>query len=36
MWVKKFYELMVELNEIIKGVDKDLNSKFYYIFIIVF
>ena len=31
VWVKKFYELMAELNEITKGADKDPNSKPYYI-----
>ncbi|MZE19445.1 ArsR family transcriptional regulator, partial [Bacillus anthracis] len=31
VWVKKFYELMSELNEITKGADKDPNSKPYYI-----
>ncbi|MED1569088.1 ArsR/SmtB family transcription factor [Bacillus paramycoides] len=31
VWVKKFYELMYELNEITKGADKDPNSKAYYI-----
>ncbi|PFJ14611.1 ArsR/SmtB family transcription factor [Bacillus thuringiensis] len=31
VWVKKFYELMAELNEITKGADKDSNSKPYYI-----
>ncbi|MEC3034881.1 winged helix-turn-helix domain-containing protein [Bacillus thuringiensis] len=31
VWVKKFYELMAELNEITKGADKDPNSKRYYI-----
>ncbi|OUB73229.1 ArsR family transcriptional regulator [Bacillus thuringiensis serovar zhaodongensis] len=31
VWVKKFYELMAELNEITKGADTDPNSKPYYI-----
>ncbi|MBJ3791900.1 ArsR family transcriptional regulator, partial [Bacillus sp. OA1] len=31
VWVKKFHELMAELNEITKGADKDPNSKPYYI-----
>ncbi|HDR8094209.1 TPA: ArsR/SmtB family transcription factor [Bacillus cereus] len=31
VWVKKFYELMAELNEITKGAHKDPNSKPYYI-----
>ncbi|MBG9838716.1 MULTISPECIES: ArsR/SmtB family transcription factor [Bacillus cereus group] len=31
VWVKKFYQLMAELNEITKGADKDPNSKPYYI-----
>ena len=31
VWVKKFYELMGELNEITKDGDKNPNSKSYYI-----
>ncbi|EEL70101.1 Transcriptional regulator, ArsR [Bacillus mycoides] len=31
VWVKKFYEVMAELNEITKDADKDPNSKSYYI-----
>ena len=31
VWVKKFHQLMAELNEITKGADKDPNSKPYYI-----
>ncbi len=31
VWVKKFHELMAELNEITKSADKDPNSKAYYI-----
>lgn len=31
VWVKKFHEVMAELNEITKGADKDPNSKSYYI-----
>ncbi len=31
VWVKKFHQLMAELNEITKGADKDPNSKSYYI-----
>ena len=31
VWVKKFHQLMAELNEIAKDADKDPNSKSYYI-----
>ncbi len=31
VWVKKFYKVMSELNEITKDADKDPNSKSYYI-----
>lgn len=31
MWVKKFYELMYELDKITKDAEKDPNSKAYYI-----
>ncbi|PGA35654.1 ArsR family transcriptional regulator [Bacillus wiedmannii] len=31
VWVKKFYELMAELNEITKDAENDSNSKSYYI-----